>query len=415
MKSIVLQKFANREIRIGWQDLPSSRPKSDDPKPVIDASKEAALVAFSAVNLFPSPTGTYAYDPSKPSATKLNHDETSRFKTQVQRALDITSEFRRGRAIKRNNKKVPGTPNRRTVFGRNARHTLLEAGSVAERWAGSVQNSVVLTLTLPGSTEDAYRVLAAWSGYIGDRLFRTLRKAGSRTRWFYVWELQKRGALHMHVCISAKSSITAIYAGSKLRSQWIKILEDVGHKSGVDLFLHAKGDRCTIRGLWQNDLQQCKRSVAAYFTKYASKEVESARRGFDGKARVHEYYPSRWWGCQRTLRQELEQERFQIRLEGIEEDKVCEALILVDNWANAHNPIYRHRYDFQLTYLSHGKDCSLGYGERHIIYFDDNNFVHVCNDLHQMAKYLVHLCNASYVQCNRMSAIESTCLQRSMQ
>jgi hypothetical protein len=32
-----------------------------------------------------------------------------------------------------------------------------------------------------------------------------------------------------------------------------------------------------------------------------------------------------------------------------------------------------------------------------------------------MAKYLVHLCNASYVQCNRMSAIESTCLQRSMQ
>lgn len=211
----------------------------------------------------------------------------------------------------------------------------------------------------------------------------------------------------MHLCISTQSSVRSLYLGSKLRRQWTQVLEDVRCKSGVDLFLHQKGDRCTIRQLWQNDLQQCQRSVAAYFSKYASKETQSAKKGFGGKAIEHPYYPARWWGCQRQLRQEVEGERFLLRIEGVEEDLVTDALVLAENWCNANTPIKSYRYDFELGYVFNGQTRPLGYGERSIFYFDDCHFSHVCNDLYQLAIYLVHVCNGAYVQCNRMSALQT--------
>jgi hypothetical protein len=415
MKSIVLQKFANREIRIGWQDLPSVRPKAVDPSDVVRLTKEAELAALCAVQELPRPRGVYAYDPGKPSVTKLSHDEAKLLRTRQQASLDITSEFRRQRSAKRNYKKIPGTPNRRTVFGRNARHTLLEAGSVAERWGGDVQNSAIVTLTLPGSTKNAYSTLASWSGYACDRIFRLFRKTPGEVRWFYVWELQRRGALHMHLCITTQSPERSLQLGEVVVEQWKKVLDDIRHKSGVDLFLHKAGDRCTIKAYWQNDVQQCQRSVAAYFAKYASKKTQSAKKGFNGKAVEHPYYPSRWWGCQRLLRQDIEAERFSLRIEGLEEDTVANALILADNWCNGHCPIKTYRYDFDLRYVVNGETRTLGYGERSIAYFDDGDFTHVCNDLYQLARYLVHLCNGAYVQCNRMSALQTPVAMWSMQ
>lgn len=407
MKSIVLQKYANREIRFGWQDLPSSRPNPIDGAKSQRDNREHELVALCAIDFHPTKTGAIAYDPGKPSLTKLNQDEYQRAKIQVQRGLDITSEFRRDREAARKNKKVPGTPNRATVFGRAARHTMLEAGSVASRWSGSPGNSVVVTLTLPGSTKSAYATLAAWSGYAFDRLARWLRKASTRIRWFYVWELQRRGALHLHILIAAQSSITALYVGSKIRTAWFNVLNDISLKSGVDMFCHARGDRCTVKSLWQNDISSVTKNIAAYFSKYASKNTESAKKGFGGKAVVHPYYPSRWWGCQRLLRAEIEQERFVIRIEGVEEDEVTKALILIDRWCEQNRPVKRYSYDFELGYVCNEKHRPLGYGSRFIAYFDDPDFVHVCNDLHQLARYLVHMCNAPYVQCNRMSALHN--------
>lgn len=415
MKTIVLEKYANREIRFGWQDLPPVRPKRTDSAAVIASTKEAELAALCAVSVHPTKIGAYAHDPGKPSLTKITHDESERLKARQSSALDITSEFRRGRSIKRRNKKVPGTANRCTVFGRNARHTLLEAGSVAERWSGDVANSAIVTLTLPGSTADAYAALASWSGYIGDRLFRILRKEKSGVRWFYVWELQKRGALHMHLCITSKSPEQSLHLGWLIVDKWKEVLADVRCKSGVDLFLHSSGNRCTIKRLWQNDVQQCKRSIAAYFSKYASKETQSAKKGFDGKAVKHPYYPSRWWGCQRQLRQEIEQERFKVRLEGVTENEVCQALALIDNWCNAHNPIMRYRYDFELSYVSNFQHRPLGYGERHVVYFNDDDFAHVCNDIVQLSSYLVHVCNSPYLRCNRISALHTPVKMWSMQ
>ncbi len=415
MKSIVLQKFANREVRFGWQDMPSNRPKPTDSESVITRTKESELIALSAIDLHKTRAGAIAYDPSKPSLTKLNHDELKRTETQVQRSLDITSEFRRERNRRRKNKKVPGTPNRCTVFGRAARHTMLEAASVASRWSGSVGNSVVVTLTLPGSTREAYAALAAWSGYAFDRLARWLRKASSRVRWFYVWELQKRGALHLHILVAAQSSITALYVGSKLRSAWFEVLKDIGRKSGVDMFCHAWGDRCTVKSKWQNDIQHVTKDIAAYFSKYASKNTQSAKKGFNNKAIVHPYHPSRWWGCQRLLRQEVEQERFHVRLEGVTEEQVVQALTLADNWCNAHNPIMRYRYDFELSYVCNGENRPLGYGERHVVYFNDDAFTHVCDDIVMLARYLAHVCNGAYLQCNRMSAMQTPVVMWSMQ
>lgn len=108
-------------------------------------------------------------------------------------------------------------------------------------------------------------------------------------------------------------------------------------------------------------------------------------------------------------------QRFNLRLEGVTEDQVIDALRLADNWVNAHAPIMRYRYDFELSYVCNGKNRPLGYGERHIAYFDDDRFADVCNDVTLLARYLVHVCNGAYVQCNRMSALHTPVPMWSMQ
>lgn len=415
MKSIVLQRYANREIRFGWQDLPASRRKATDSARTIADISEAELVAFSVAETIKTPAGHYTLDHAKQTLKKLNLEEGKIHESQKQRALDITSEFRRGRESKRRVKKVQGTPNRCTVFGRNARHTLLEAGSVTQRWAGSVSNCVIITLTLPGSTEEAYATLAAWSGYIGDRLCRRLRNAGTECRWFYVWELQRRGALHMHLCIASQSAEYSLHLGEDIVDTWWSALDDVGSKSGVDLFLHRSGTKCTARRFWQADIQQCKRSVAAYFSKYASKETRSAQKGVNGKAVVHPYHPSRWWGCQRILRGEIEEERLKLTIEGVTENDVASALILIDNWCNQYGSVRGYGYDFELSYIANEQTRQLGYGERFIRYFEDDVFLELSHDLPELMKYLCIANMNATIKCNRMSAlhtpVENWCMQ----
>lgn len=208
-------------------------------------------------------------------------------------------------------------------FSRNAKQKILEAGAVIDKHIGNT-NAFALTLTIPGSGWDIYDVVSRWSGYIVNRLTQIIRRAekeGVKAHWFFVWEHQKRGALHMHWCLAVESDWrVANLLCLQLRAKWEELLEELSVKTSIDLF-RKRGFSGTWRyspEVWQNDIQRVKKSVAQYFSKYCSKNAHVdrtniRRRHYEEKklafspdsadaARVYSLCPTRYWGCARRTK-----------------------------------------------------------------------------------------------------------------
>ncbi len=202
-------------------------------------------------------------------------------------------------------------------FTRNAKQKILEAGAVIDKHVGST-NAYEVTLTIPGSGFDVYDVVSRYSGYMVNRMTQIIRRAeakGVEVYWFFVWEHQKRGALHMHWCLAVKGNRKiANLLGLEIRSKWFELLEELSVKTGIDLF-KKRGFSGTWRHSpekWQARVTRVRKSVAAYFSKYCSKNVgtsgyNQARR--QSKARLSDWHPpkiykhgvislcpSRYWG-----------------------------------------------------------------------------------------------------------------------
>lgn len=201
---------------------------------------------------------------------------------------------------------------------RNARQKILEAGAVIDKHVGT-HNAFELTLTLPGSGWDAYDVVSRWSGYIVNRLTQIIRRAekkGVEVHWFFVWEHQKRGALHMHWCIAVESDWRiANCLCLELRAKWFELLEELSVKTHIDLF-KKRGFSGTWRHspeMWQYNIARVRKNVAAYFSKYCGKHgdidrLNTRRRAHQKRiaekypnspdsARVYSLSPTRYWGC----------------------------------------------------------------------------------------------------------------------
>lgn len=216
-----------------------------------------------------------------------------------------------------------GLPTKPKEFRWQAGEKILEGGAIIDRFVG-VKNASMLTLTLPGSTWYAMDALARWSGWIVNRLTQVIRRTKSphcdAPYWFFVWEHQKRGALHMHWCIAwdtlPQKRLALCY---KLKDLWFNLLEEISVKEGIDLFKRGGYGRTHRynKKVWQWDIQQVERSVAAYFAKYCEKNVEHGYRpngrgdkpnlGEKTKARKRSThpsrtYPSRYWGSSQTIK-----------------------------------------------------------------------------------------------------------------
>ena len=219
---------------------------------------------------------------------------------------------------------------------RNARQKILEAGAVIDKHVGT-SNSFELTLTLPGSGWDAYDVISRWSGYIVNRLTQIIRRAeqkGVEVHWFFVWEHQKRGALHMHWCVAVESDWrVANLLCLELRAKWFELLEELSVKTGIDLF-KKRGFSGTWRHspeVWQYNIARVRKSVAAYFSKYCGKHgdidrLNTRRREHQKRiaekypnspdsARVYSLSPTRYWGCALRTKRLCAQYRVTIRFD----------------------------------------------------------------------------------------------------
>lgn len=187
-----------------------------------------------------------------------------------------------------------GSISDRNTFTRYGRTLVREAGAVLDN--GPLSHLVFLTGTLPGSTEAAMSALAAWSGWVVQTLSQWIRDTAPEAQYLGVWEYQKRGALHVHVCIRVGSPVQATRLRCRWKARWLKILDAVEVRTGVDVYERQDG------GSWrdskwvvQADAQTVEKSVARYLSKYLSKGAGKLRR------RCPEP-PSRWWFCSRSLR-----------------------------------------------------------------------------------------------------------------
>jgi len=173
----------------------------------------------------------------------------------------------------------------------------MRAGGVLDGLDGC---RAAMTFTLPGSGKAAFQTIADYSGYIANRLKTWLydqKPKDSPVLWFFVWELQKRGALHIHLCVHCDDNRELYRLKRRAKGAWIKILESVEQRSGVKMFESVTGfDWRRRKKKIQVDVQKVRKTVGAYFAKYCSKGSKQAERHIENGLR-----PSRWWGCSRAL------------------------------------------------------------------------------------------------------------------
>jgi hypothetical protein len=225
-------------------------------------------------------------------------------------------------------------------FTKNAKNTIRWGASAIEEEFG-IDRCVFLTGTLPGSTLQAQLTFAANSSYFIDRINKWLLKhfpiSGEVFR-ISVWELQKRGALHLH-------AIVAVLPGQAQRlidefqELWIHLLESLSDSTGVDLFGRAGGG--SHRGNYLKPIKKqgrkgtvkdvmcfgdvVKKSVAAYLSKYLSKSAGDFR--YSAKPA---FYPARWWSVSRAVQNLIASQTISVALPRFHDHQLTQVHELVE-------------------------------------------------------------------------------------
>lgn len=228
------------------------------------------------------------YQNYKPDKCPIDFNQ----KLQEISGLDITQKSQQ-------TKKAPCSRlNKPKSFTRFSGQRIREAGAAMSiACDGKPERCREVTLTLPANTPEAFTALAAYSSTAVNLLFNPIRKYwGSNALWFFVWEYQKRGALHMHIALYNEDEKECEKMAHKLIDQWHKVLLIIGEKANTCMFTDRRKDRCTIRSKHQYHTEPIRKDIGAYFSKYAGKE-ESKNNWY-----VQKYPVSRFWGSSRSLK-----------------------------------------------------------------------------------------------------------------
>lgn len=193
-----------------------------------------------------------------------------------------------------------GREGRSSIFSRHARRVLIEAGAALDESAPR-DECLFITLTHPGSTNESFKALAEWSGYIVHRFKSWIAKKVPSKLDFYTWEWQKRGALHLHYCVHCPSLEAFKEIQASVKKEWIRLIDSVCERSGVDLWGRGSGGSWSgYKSVVRVEAARVKKSVASYLAKYLSK---ASKIGVDGEGR--RFFPSRWYGVSRGLRDKI--------------------------------------------------------------------------------------------------------------
>jgi len=301
--------------------------------------------------------------------------------------LDITGKFQHGnqteegseKKLKRGYGLTPTVKN----FSHKAGQKIRECGAAIDiLCAGRPEKCRVVTLTLPASGDDAYRALSDWSGYATNRLLQIIRKEkDDRYHWFYVWEHQKRGALHMHLCLYHEEGETSRKLGEELVLKWRGILCDIGRRCSVDLLFSKGFGRVVASSEMQSINQEMRKGCGAYFSKYAAKtsHARDYREVEDVNTRnARSYPPSSFWGRSQNLAKLCQSHSFSYRYEGMTSDDSellqCEALEVLSQF----DILIQHSFQFkkELNYEGNGR-LTIAEGESHVFYVNPSDYQHI--------------------------------------
>lgn len=229
----------------------------------------------------------------------------------LESSLDITSKLKTaeneeklapGRVNPQDGPKVGfGRPGEGNGFSTNGRRRLMRAGAVLDELADSPEQILFATGTLPGSTYESKLAIAAWSGWAVNAVKAWFAKRVPSKHDMYVWEFQKRGALHLHYAILVKNETTRKRLLTEWKEQWERIIDGIGMKAGVDMWRkNANYTHANNKQVLQADIQECEKSIARYLSKYVSKSQQQYQDNHWKKCK-----PSRFWGISRPLCAEL--------------------------------------------------------------------------------------------------------------
>ena len=195
-------------------------------------------------------------------------------------------------------------------FRRGTSRRVVRLGGALDEYAESTGFvRAFITLTCPGSSKNAVEAFSAWSGYLLNGLNDWIQRRQERSTGqqgvfrLHVWELQKRGAEHLHYCVCVCRSVYESLQ-EDLRSWFYRRLRKISELASVDIFERKNGG-----GSWRDapdvlqiKIEEVQRSVSAYLSKYLQKGLRSRGRGFSSSLTPR---PARLWGATRCLKSHL--------------------------------------------------------------------------------------------------------------
>lgn len=360
MSTIILQRFANREYRLTNQSILPPKKKAGDKYAETRAERYAKAVHSTYVLSESLKQGIVADYSSEGSRFSAFGEVEAR---QALRALDIINEFHLVQKVVQ--KGGWGHLSRPTSFTRNARHRLLEAGAIVDKFCGL--NAYEITCTLPGSTRDSMQLLAEHTGWIMNEMTRVIRRAKCKY-WFYVWEYQKRGALHLHLLVADPEKNLSSLA-NRLEKRWWELLESISDRTGQDAFARKTGGTWRTTPIrWQSHIAPIQKSVAAYFSKYAGKGQSRSSKKCKSQ---QPFCPSRWWGCSTEIKEQIKahRQKYTLTVSTSTSHKIEDYL---QTWLASPERIKQYSYEFQLGKTKAGTE--LGGGGVWVNFYTDAGF-----------------------------------------
>jgi len=242
---------------------------------------------------------------------------------------------------------IPIRESKPKSFTKISGQRLRECGAAMDILSGGrLEECYEICLTLPANHEAAFFALSKNTYFATNRIFDYLRKQyRGEVSWFYVWEYQKRGALHLHMAVHHRASLLLPTICSDIKRSWIRILQDIGEMENTCMFTDKSMKKCVMPDKWQMHSDQIRKGVGAYFSKYAGKE-ESKQSWYCQK------YPiSRFWGSSKQIKSVIAQNSieavwdFQGNLESAQKfhDELLEKLIL------SSQVVHITKYNFRIT------------------------------------------------------------------
>lgn len=225
----------------------------------------------------------------------------------------------------------------RKIFRRYGRTVINECGEIAWRKYG--KRGCFLTGTIPGSGDAIAQTVAKYSGWLMNRVKQWFRDCfTAEYSVFAVWELQKRGMLHIHVCVTSTQTGILTKLLNTWHSRWNALLLELSNKTACDLF--RKNESVTWRDRLdktQHDAQWLRQNPSRYLSKYLSK---GSRKLATGAA----YHPSRWWSVDRKTAAQARAERLRVLAGGVDLNTLTQT---VSAWFEASKESFAKVFQFQ--------------------------------------------------------------------